>query len=166
MRLQYCDRWFAAGKRPIDVLDAETARERHMARDPYTVVVGSLDHPTHLISFAKPWVSVSFLDDMGREYLSYDFQETPTEPVSLFLKMVEYREFDTGDKPVAISRLAYEPSGRLLIERQDLRTNETYERESRDDLAENWEDYPKFGSYDSLCRADRSPSVRMSMGRA
>lgn len=51
MTLYYCDRWFTAGKRPIEALDEETARARHTAREPYTLVVGDIDQPTHVISF-------------------------------------------------------------------------------------------------------------------
>jgi hypothetical protein len=160
MTVHYCERWFHAGKRAIEVLDEETARARHEEREPYTAVLGSLDQPTHVISFASPWVTVGFFDSSRREYLSYDFKETDTEPTSLFLKMVEHRDFGDGDKPIASSRFAFEPDGRVLIERQDLRTGETLERESKDDLAENWEDYPRFGSYDSLCNAERVPAMR------
>jgi len=160
MELHYGDRWFHARKRSIDVLDEDTARARHAAHQPYTVVVGSLERPTHVISFASPWVSVGFFDASRREYLSYDFKETGTVPESLFLKMAEFREFKHSDKPVASTRFAYAPSGRLLIERQDLETGETLEREQPDDLSENWEDYPTFGSYASLCRAERLPATR------
>jgi hypothetical protein len=159
--VQYCDRWFYAGKRPIDVLDEETARARHEARLPYTAVLGSFDGPTHVISVASPWVSVGFFDSSRREYLNYDFKETDTEPTSLLLSRVEFREFaGDSDEPLTHTQLAFEPNGRLLIERQDVRTGETLERETRDDLAENWEDYPTFGSYESLCRAERLPAVR------
>ena len=77
--------------------------------------------------------------------------------------MTEYREFGDGDKPFASTRFALEPNGRVLIERQDLRTGETLERESTDDLAENWEDYPRFGSYESLCRPERVLAARSTV---
>ena len=35
-----------------------------------------------------------------------------------------------------------------------------WSREQSDDLSENWEDYPTFGSYTSLCRAERLPATR------
>ncbi len=163
MTVHYCDRWFHAGKRAIEFLDEQAARARHEAHQPYTVVLGSLDQPTNVISFASPWVTVDFFDSSRREYLSYDFKETDTEPPSLFLKMVEHREFGDDDKAFASNRFAFEPNGHVLIERQDLRTGETLERESTDDLAENWEDYPSFGSYDSLCRADRVAAARSAV---
>ena len=150
-----CEKWFFAGKRPLKPLDEAKARRRHVDRKPYTAVIGDNEPPSHVVSLAPPWVSVSFLDSSGREYLAYGFNEK--QPRRLFLKSVSYREFeDEGDNPATFIMFNFDESGHVVIERRNMRTGEVSEKErDGEDVSANWEDYPEFGAYDSLLRRER-----------
>jgi hypothetical protein len=154
MSVHYCEKWFRSGSRPIGMIEEHIARARHAAREPYTALLGGAEQPTHVISLAGPWVTVSFLDGFGREYLTYDFKET--QPRRLFLTMATHRGFFSDrPEPTSATRFAFQENGRVLIERRDLASGETQERESSDEVSANWEDYPSFGSYEAIVRRER-----------
>jgi len=154
MRIDYCEKWFSAGKRPIKPLSEAEARRRHGARTPYTALIGGQEAPSHVISIAADWVSVGFLDRALREYLSYSFQEM--RPGKLFLVSAGYRDFEEGGaEPVTFAMFSFKESGELVVERRDLRSSDVQEVEHNVDVSSNWEEYPEFGEYGAVKRAER-----------
>lgn len=154
MHIFYCEKWFNAKKSPINIIDRDSARKHHESREPYTAVIGGEDSPSFVVSLAANWVTVSFLDRLKREYLSYDFSEV--QPEHLFLTMAEHRDFaGETDEVLLISRFAFQPDGRMLAEKRNLETGETEERQALANVNTNWEDYPRFENYESVCRKER-----------
>lgn len=152
----YCEKWFKAEKRPIGLLTVEAARRLHNDRKSYAVVLSSGASIGPVISVAPPWVSVAYLDDQLREYLSYDFKEV--EPHKLFLKMATHREYREGsDDILRVRRCAFDVSGAVTVEQKDLQSGEVSELESIDSLEENWEKFPPFGDYEGISREERTP---------
>jgi hypothetical protein len=158
MNVYYCEKWFNPGKRATRPLDEAAARRRHDARQPYTALMGSLEAPSHVISLAEPWVSVTFMDDALRGYLRYDFKET--RHGKLFLTMAVYREFEGESMdPVTFAEFTFREDGHATTERRDRQSGNAFESERVVDVSANWEDYPQFGDYTSLCRKERDLQV-------
>lgn len=154
MIVSYCEKWFQPEGRPIKPMLATEARARHERRQPYCALIGGEENPTHVISVAGAWVSVSFLDERKREYLRYDFNE-PSHG-RLFLTTALCRAFDgETDDVVGAMQFAFKPDGFVLIEQRDLRTKQVNERRWNGATAANWESYPAFGDYSVLCRRER-----------
>jgi hypothetical protein len=157
MHVSYCEKWFLPKRRAIRPISEEEASARHAARQPYCALIGGESKPTIVVSVAGQWVSVSFLDDLGREYLRYDLKEHP--PSDLFLTMAIYRDFEGDTDEVAVAtQFAFKEDGSVLMERRQLPTNAVQERRWRGDISSNWERYPSFGKYDALCRVERDLS--------
>ena len=152
---RYAQQWLVLDRKPLHVLTPEEARRRHASRAAYAALVGNPEQPTHVVSLAGPWVAVSFLDSDLREYLLYSFKEV--RPGSLFLKQAIHREFldDSGEVTCA-TIFAFGERGKILIEREDMKANQTETRKASADPAPNWERYPEFGSYDLLLREERA----------
>lgn len=155
MELTYCEEWFFARRRPIKPLSEAAACKRHFQRKHYTAVYGGFQSPSRVVTFRGPWVSTSFLDARGREYLRYDFREF--KPGTLFLKAATYREYpeDTDDVRRAML-FNFEEDGRLVIEDADLISGQIVQSESATSLDGHWEQYPAFGDYACLCREERT----------
>jgi hypothetical protein len=154
MTVFYCEKWFLPGKRAIRPLDEAEAQRRHDAREPYTALIGSQDHPSQVISLAGPWASVGFMDDAVREYLAYDFNEK--QRGKLFLTMALYRKFEgDSDDPVAFGQFAFQQNGHVIMEWRDLRSGEAVQKERDVNVSSNWEDYPNFGYYVPLIKKER-----------
>ena len=142
-------------RKPLNPLTSAEAAQRHASRQPYAALIGDADTPSHVVAFAGPWVTVSFLTAELQEYLLYSFKEV--RPGELFLKQAIHREFDQASGEVSIATIfAFTEKGRMVAERQDMTTNETETRKAKTDPAPNWDRYPQFGTYDLLLREERS----------
>ena len=163
MGASYCEKWFQSGKRPINPMTAADAQAKHEARQPYCALIGDTRGPTHVLSLAGAWVSVSFLDERKREYLRYDFKERA--PRELFLAAAVLRVFEgMTDNVVEVTQFAFKETGDGLIERRDLRAGQVGERRWSGDARSNWERYPNFGDYVALCRLERGMSIESAAG--
>lgn len=155
----YCKKWFFAEKRPINMLGEQQAKRLHESRQPYVAIAGEPTNPTHVISIAGRWVTVSFLDELGREVLNYDFQER--REGELFLTMAIDREYEGESSEIAKAiTFSFDENGTILIEESDHSRSITNQRRAFADSSLNWESYPAFGSYDHLSRRERDlPSL-------
>lgn len=157
IELFYCEKWLFADKRPLKSLDPGRAKQRHDARKPYAAIVG-MPVPTHIVSLAGAWVTVSFLDSFGRQELTYDFSER--RPGELFLSMAVSREFIGNEAEVAIARIfAFEEDGSILIEER-IAHGEARQLRAASDASPNWDAYPAFGEYAHLCSRERVQTRR------
>lgn len=155
--LFYCEKWLFAEKRPLKSLDPRRAKQRHDARKPYAAVVG-MPMPTHIVSLAGSWVTVSFLDSLGRQELTYDFNER--RPSELFLTMAVSREFVGDEVEAAIAKIfAFEEDGSILIEER-IAQREARQLRASSDASPNWDVYPAFGEYAHLCNRERVQARR------
>jgi hypothetical protein len=151
---EYCKRWFMAKQRPIDVMTAEDALKLHQSDEAYTVVIKDLEgSPRNLVDIANDTYLISFLDDLKRIYLSYQFNVVEGK---LFLAFATHHEYDveTG-KEVEKSVYAFKPDGSLYIEKRDYITSEFATANNSIDVSGNWESLPKFGCYESITKESR-----------
>ena len=152
MQFTYCSRWFRAKAAPIDPLSEDDARIKHDSRSPYVAALG--DPVTVFLEFAGDYLGVGFLDEYGREYLMYQYQEF--EPNRLFLTMAVHREFQSENSQVVGSTVYYfKPTGELHIEKVDDATHVVTTQDSMTDVSGNWELYPVFGDYQGLLNKER-----------
>ena len=146
--------WFRAKKRLTETWDEPKARIAHGQRQPYAAVIEDDGSIRCFIEANNNYIGVGFLDNVMREFLSYQFQEV--EPERLFLTMATHREFDGETDRVRCGTTYYfKPDGRVTVETEDFASAHLATKEMQADVSGNWEAYPTFGDYRSLARADR-----------
>ena len=151
---RYAEKWLVLDRKALNAISPTEAAQRHASRVEYAAIIGDPDSPSHVVSLAGPWVTVSFLDDDRREYLLYSFKEV--RPGNVFLSQAIYREFieDSGEVSSA-TIFAFRENGKIIIERHDMSTDQIETRKAQADAAPNWDRYPEFGQYDSLLQEER-----------
>lgn len=152
----YCKSWFWAKKHATNILTEEQARKAHNERERYTVLVNSTERPYAVIDVVggEGFVGVTFLDEVLRESLSYNFKEI--EAGKLFLSMATHREFfDDKDQVRLGTSYVFNQDGGLIITKESFEPHTLKEARSTTDVSGNYEDYPNFGEYDHLLEADR-----------
>lgn len=150
---RYAEKWLVLDRKPLNLLAREEAQRRHAAREPYAALLGDPEKPSHVVSLAGAWVMTSFLDEDQREYLLYSFKEV--NPGKLFLKQAIHREFDDSGEVSSATIFAFDEKGKIVMERQDMKTDEVETRKAKADPSPNWDRYPEFGQYDHLTREER-----------
>jgi hypothetical protein len=152
--VSYSTGWFRAEKRALGPMSEEEARRRHGAREPYCAVVETNGVPSCFIEVNDDFFGVSFLDELLREYLSYDFEEL--EPGRLFLTTATFRQFQGSDDNVASGETYFfKPDGGMAIEIEDF-VNDTFEEKRGGcEMGPNWAEFPAFGAYDPLMNRER-----------
>lgn len=154
MEITYCEKWWVARRRPVSLLSKDSARQRHENRQPYIALLGGVDKPRFIIDVADNWVSVDFLDSRQRKYLSYNFKETQSR--RLFLKSAHFWDYvSDSDSPASSKLFNFEENGHITIAEQEGASDDVREFEITASVEENWESYPDFGEYSSLCKEQR-----------
>jgi hypothetical protein len=150
----YGKSWFLAKRRFTEQWDESQAADAHAKRKPYAAAIRNEDGCVTVVDARDDYYGVDFLDAIGREYLSYQFQEL--EPGRLFLTMATHREFDGETDRVSYGTTYYfKPDGSVTVETEDFATANLATKEMKVDVNGNWETYPNFGDYGSLTRVDR-----------
>jgi hypothetical protein len=154
-RIYFCKSWFRAKKTSTEIWSEAQALAAHENKQPYAVLVDSIEKPYCFIDVAKGFVGVGFLDELLREYLTYGFQEV--EPNLLFLSMAVYREFDGSSEKIKNgTTYIFNRNGKVNIERRiyvPIRELET--ANSIVDVTQNYAIFPPFGEYDEFLRVER-----------
>ena len=157
----YCRKWLSSQKKPLDLIDSDSARKQHESRLPYVALIEGAEAPRYIVDIAGPWVSVDFLDSRRHKYLSYNFKEV--QPDRLFLKSAYYWDYDQeGDSPISTRLFAFDEIGRVVIEER--KDGGVLQRDVEACVAGNWEAYPSFGEYASLCSEQRQTGMIRSHG--
>jgi hypothetical protein len=153
----YFERWFRAKNQPVHSLSDVDAKARHSAGEPYVVLLDISDEK-RVLDIAGEWISVMFFDDNDRLYLKYDFKSV--ESKRLFLSLASHFEFK-GDsvKPEVAITFAFHMNGSILIEKRNLASGYSEEKNSSGDIDSNWEMYPEFGCYNSISRLHRTSGI-------
>jgi len=155
MDISYCTKWWLARKRPVKIMRESVARRRHENRQPYVALLGSAHEPRFVVDLAGEWVSIDFLDGNLRKYLSYNFIEL--RPGRLFLKSAYVWQYEgESDTKCSSKNFNFKEDGRMVVAERDSQTGEIAEFESITSVDENWEEYPAFGEYASLCVEERN----------
>lgn len=131
------------------------AAARHIAGDSYGAVVQGISEK-FVVDVASDWISVLFFDANSGLYMKYDFKKV--DPGRLFLSAAMHIEF-AGEihPPHRAVTFAFKMDGSIVIERRNMLTGVVEEKSSHGDCAANWEAYPEFGDYYSVCRSNREP---------
>ena len=154
MTYDYYERWFRAKRRPVAPLTLTQARDAAAARTLFTAVCRKGVAPVAFLEFNSDYVGVGFLDDLMREYLTYQFSEV--EPGRLFLNMAVFREYRAEtDQIVNGSTYHFKPSGTVTILYDNIAAGKQSSVEKVAGVADNWEDYPAFGQYGRLLHIER-----------
>lgn len=154
MEIKYYQKWVRLKKSPAMPLTAQEAKHRHDARQPYVAVLSEAEKPLYIVNLASDWVSIYFLDDLSRIYLSYDFRELRKDEV--FLTGAIHRQFDGKSEKITSSiTFKFQPTGEILMERRDHLNSVVEEKETTAESCSNWERFPDFGGYAALCKVNR-----------
>ena len=137
------------------------AKEAHESGNIYFVTFYEGDNPSCSIESNKDFFRNKFFDEFQREYLMYDFQGRIYEEKygdRLFLTSVLYRYYD-GPKENQINAINYIYKANRKKSKVEfnfiINTQENFDDVEIDDVSANWEDYPKFGQYESIIKKER-----------
>lgn len=104
------------------------------------------------------FIGVNFIDDAGRNYLSYHFEEI-NDDRKLFLGEAWYLHFasETQDQEDYRLHFVFDKEGNVAVRKYDETNQKTQDFESnrRFDISGLYEKYPEFGQYESLVRLER-----------
>lgn len=127
----------------------------------YYVTIYENDKPFCYLEINKGFYRVNYLDHYLRLFMSYDFYGKNYDEAygdKLFLGNIAFWEFDgKTDKVLKVTDHIFKPDGTFkMVERNQI-TNEQIDSEAKNkiDVSSNWEEYPKFGEYESLIRIER-----------
>jgi hypothetical protein len=150
----YGKSWFFAKRCFTELWNEAQAAKAHARRKPYAAAICDESGRTIVLDVRGDYCGVDYLDELGREFLSYQFQEV--KPGYLFLTMATHREFDGETDRVKFGTTYYfKPEGSVTIETEHFATLDRDTKEMEVDVHGNWEAYPKFGDYLSITRIDR-----------
>jgi hypothetical protein len=154
MTIAYCRKWWFERKKALNLLSTDAARRRHQRRQPYVALLGGSERPHCVLELTDSSVSAGFLDERLRQYLRYDFRQVA--PGKLFLKAAYHWEYpDEGESSSSKKIFNFEENGSVFMVEYNPLNGESTERETWSNIEPNWESYPEFGKYESICRLER-----------
>ncbi|WP_369049322.1 hypothetical protein [Tenacibaculum sp. UWU-22] len=156
---------FSRKKNKDEQLLSEVAKYANDNQLLYFVTIYENERPYSYIEINKGFYRVNFFDAYNRVYMAYTFMGKDSIAEwrknygnRLFLETIMFWEFEGDtDKMVKITDYIFKPDGSFHITERDLITNEQIDSDAKNkiDVSANWEDYPEFGSYDSIIRKER-----------
>ena len=154
--LTYYDRYSERWTGQFEELGEDEARRRHETGDLYTVILGDPESADAYLEvrLEAGFVGVYFLDDDGRNHLTYLFGKQDGED-RLFLEQAIWREFDETGKPRRGQAFHFKRDGTVYLREKDYEKREATRGEKQDDVSGNWEPVPEFGHYESIARFAR-----------
>ena len=154
MEIRYCKRWSLFYKEAHKYISEDEACKRHAERKSYTAIIVENDVEKYIINVAGAWVSVYFLDKYKRNYLYYSFKEV--EKNKLFLNESSYWEYDgESEKVLSTMHFTFLQDGNTIMSEKNEITGEVVQKEGNFSVEGNWDVYPAFARYNSLCREQR-----------
>ena len=154
MELVYCDKWSITNKKPWNIIDSEKAQECHNSKISYSVLIKESGRITHVIEVGDKFVSVDFMTDFLKPYLCYTFDVKDNN--KLFLISAYFTEYDNKTKdPLIKIFFKFTENGYTVMERVNIQTGESEERESQGGVDSLWNIFPNFGKYEHLLGKDR-----------
>lgn len=154
MKTNYCEGWFRAEKCISKEWTEDQAKIAHNNRGMYTVLLGGFNNPYCFVEIRNSYISVGFLDDNKREYMTHNFKEVKSD--KLFLTHVYYRFYEgNSDEIIKAETYAFFKDGRIKVSLIDYKNKSEKVSESIQDVTENYTDYPEFGNYRVLTRKER-----------
>ncbi|MES2036771.1 MAG: lytic transglycosylase [Pseudomonadota bacterium] len=123
-------------------------------KQPYAVLVDSIERPYCFLDIADKVVGIGFLDENLRESLTYAFQEF--EAGKLFLSMATHREFE-GETDTVVSAIAYifKQDGTVYMRREFFKPYRLETSTTSADVSKTFAAAPDFGEYEDFIRIER-----------
>ena len=153
MELTYYKKWFIREKKAINELSYEEAKEKHLKKEPYTVLVKDDNIIKYIIDIASRFILVNFMNDRLRPYLIYEFHVK--ENNKIFLKMASYYEYNEDEERTESILFNFSENGKIAMERRNLTNQEMEERDLDYSVDCNWDEFPDFGNYEHLLNEER-----------
>ncbi|MDR2917737.1 MAG: hypothetical protein LBV72_00015 [Tannerella sp.] len=139
----------------------EVAKKNHEEGLHYEVTILAEEKPISFLEIVHEnnYIGVTFLDEVGRKYLKYQFKEV--EPLKkLFLHEVWYYNYLSEDAINEDYRIhfAFDQEGNASYRKYDEINEKTLDYESKEplDVSGLYEDYPEFGNYERLIKVERN----------
>jgi hypothetical protein len=138
----------------------EAAKHAHDNGLVYYSTILDDEKPYCFLEVNRGFYRVSFLDELLRKYMSYDFTDNFKEVNAdkLFLISITFWEFEGNtDKIIKVTNYIFKPDGTFITIVRDIIANEQINSEAKNkiDVSTNWEAYPEFGKYESLIKKER-----------
>jgi hypothetical protein len=75
MPVTYCKAWSLHYREALQPMTEEEAAPAHRGRKQYTALIWEGDRLSRIVLFTREMVDVSFVDELGREEVGYQFQD-------------------------------------------------------------------------------------------
>ncbi len=143
-----------------EITGEEVARKNHEEGLVYVVTILKDEKPLYFLEFAheNEFIGVNFIDEVGRNYLTYHFSEIEPKKV-LFLEEVWYKYFPnevTTDEDYRL-HFVFDQEGNAAYRKYDEINKKTIDYETKEplDVSGLYEPYPEFGKYEGLIKVER-----------
>jgi hypothetical protein len=143
----------------------EISRKNHY--DGLMYVVSILDDTNFPIIFLEivhenEHIGVHFIDNFGRDYLTYHFDEIELKN-KLFLRELWYKVYsnnETNDMDCYF-HFVFDTDGNISYRKYDELEKKTmdYESKNKFNIDELYEDYPDFGNYEKIIKFERNIDI-------
>jgi hypothetical protein len=163
--LGYGERWLELDREILNPFEEQEARRRYLGRKSSFVVALGTDQGKRTVEFDSRFVSVTFFDETGRDFLLYNFKLMPDG--RLFLSEAIHSGYATprDRERTEMHHFAFKPDGVYFASHHDERTGLLTEKTGTADTAPNWEEYPAFGQYERLLDVERLARSPPSVGK-
>lgn len=151
MKIIYCTEWSLFRKQSNHILSESDAKERHINGEPYVVVIYETEDVINVIEIDESSLTVRFYNEKFENYLLYGFVKKDNR---LFLNTAYHYLYNNGEE-VEQTLFNFKDTGELFMERSNNASKEVEQREIVVDVTCNWEDFPEFGNYFGIIRAER-----------
>lgn len=150
---QYCNRWNRVKRKKAGAISEGEARRRFAAREPFCVVVlDDVGRPQGFVEIGGNCFDVGFLDDQGRLYLDYIFEDVGGR---LFLSQAISWQRSVGDgQKDEKTHIIFNQDGTATADRIVGNSATTQQLEPAD-VTKNWQRLPQFDEVPSLLKDDR-----------
>jgi len=154
--VKYAERWLDGRPDDVEEIDDEEARRRHASGQLYTAILGDPSAPRAYVDvrLERGFVGVHFLDDDGRDYVTYLFGKQKGDD-RMFLEQATWREYGTGDDVRRGENYIFKRDGTIHIDVVNYENRERQGGDKEEDVSGNWEPVPEFGEYESVARLER-----------
>ena len=138
----------------------EIAHKNHNDGLLYEVTILEDDRPINFleITHKNNFIGVQFIDEEGRNYLTYHFKEIESKKV-VFLREVWYYYFPNEEATNEDYRLhfVFDQEGNAAYRKYDEINKKTIDYETKEPLNVSglYESYPEFGKYEGLIKVER-----------
>lgn len=147
MRYDFYTHWNRWKKQPGEWLHLDAARAFHDSRRPYTVLVGTADHPLSTVHVRRDYIRVVLFGGGLREWVTCVFEARAGERV--FMTTATIQTF-RGQSDAFETRECHHirEDGTEVKEEEHFQTGCADSSVSTIDVSRLWAPYPAFGEYE------------------